>query len=169
MTWTPERQSWPFWPKPSTSTSGSHGRDQETGKDGSTGLGPCTANRAAVCGQTPGPLLLSLWLTSQEPASQPGLTVTHTQRPGYSCFTQPQQLPLSPWSWYSLPSHPGSPSEPSGCNGGWQIRLPKGGTTEHALCAPPHRTVSSGCPPIGIQEAWSKPTCMDEQMEVLVL
>lgn len=33
----------------------------------------------------------------------------------------------------------------------------------HTQCAPPHRTICPGCPPIGIQEAWSKPTCLDVQ------
>lgn len=54
--------------------------------DGSQSWAPLQQTAAAVCGQTSGPLPLSLQLTSQEPVSQPGLTVTHTQRPGCPCY-----------------------------------------------------------------------------------
>lgn len=162
MTWPPERPSRAFWPK--SSTSWSHGREQGAGGGGSLAWGPSTADSGSC-----------MWSNRRPSAAgpvvnQPGacistrtLRVTPTQRPGHSCYTQPQQLPLPPWNCYSLPSHPASPSNPSGCSCGWQIRLQKGATTAHTLCARSYRTICPGCPPIGIQEAWSKSTCLDMQ------
>lgn len=123
-----------------------------------SGLGPSTADSGSCVWTKPGP-------SATEPVvNQPGAcisarTKSHTHSATRTLMLHIASATASATLELLLP--PLLPSDPSGCSCGWQIRLQKDATTAHALCAPPHHTVCPGCLPIGIQEASSKPTCLD--------